>query len=300
MHIPDKSTVLVINAGSSSVKFTLFRIDDEAVLASGMVERIGLSGTRLVYSSHTDEALTRAVPVQTAREAVLLIIQQLADADQGIIPKINALAGIGHRVVHGGDQIHQSVIIDESVKKIIQECFTLAPLHNPPNLRGYRAAHAALPEVPHVAVFDTAFHQTMPAHAFLYGIPFQFYSKHHLRRYGFHGTSHRYVRYRANQILGWARDEKRLITIHLGNGCSMAAIDRGSSVDTTMGFTPLEGLLMGTRCGDIDPAVLPWLMAMEDMTLHQLNTMLNKHSGLQGVSGVSSDMREVLDARAKD
>jgi acetate kinase len=181
----------------------------------------------------------------------------------------------------------------------IEACSVLAPLHNPANLRGYHAAFAALPKVPHVAVFDTAFHQTMPGHAYLYGIPFQLYTKHHLRRYGFHGTSHRYVSYRGCQLLGWSRSDRRVITAHLGNGCSVAAIDRGRSIDTSMGFTPLEGLLMGTRSGDMDPAIIPWLMAMEELTLHQMNTMLNKHSGLYGVSGVSSDMREVLEARAR-
>ncbi len=190
------------------------------------------------------------------------------------------------------------MLITPEVVEQIEACSVLAPLHNPPNLRGYYAAHAAMPDIPHLAVFDTAFHQTMPAHAFLYGIPFQLYKKHHLRKYGFHGTSHRYVTFRGSQILGWERKEKKLISVHLGNGCSLAAVDHGKSIDTSMGFTPLEGLVMGTRSGDMDPAIIPWLMAMEEMTLHQVNTMLNKHSGLYGVSGVSSDMRELLAARA--
>ena len=220
------------------------------------------------------------------------------DPRSGILDEVTDVGAVGHRVVHGGEAFASSVIITPEVVQQIEECSVLAPLHNPPNLRGYYAAHAALPDVPHVAVFDTAFHQTMPAHSFLYGIPFQLYTKHALRKYGFHGTSHRYVAFRGSQILGWEKDDKKLITVHLGNGCSLAAIDHGRSVDTSMGFTPLEGLLMGTRTGDMDPAIVPWLMAMEEMTLHQVNTMMNKHSGLYGVSGVSSDMRELIEARA--
>jgi acetate kinase len=296
--------ILVLNSGSSSVKFQVIETDLERMeahrdetLAVGAVEKIGLAESRLVLRVPGREPFQAYQEVLEHRAAIDWALRILSDREQGILGAVAELDAVGHRVVHGGERFTTSVRIDPEVVARIEECSVLAPLHNPPNLRGYRAAHAALPEVPHVAVFDTAFHQTMPAHAFLYGIPFQFYSKHHLRRYGFHGTSHRYVSFRACQLLGWERGQKRLITVHLGNGCSMAAIDRGRSVDTSMGFTPLEGLLMGTRSGDLDPAILPWLMAMEEMTLHQLNTMLNKHSGLQGVSGVSSDMREVLAAR---
>jgi acetate kinase len=297
MHIPAKSVILVVNAGSSSVKFTLFRIEDEAVLATGMVERIGLSGTRLVYTSHKDEERTRAVPVQTAREAVLLIIQQLMDADQGILPNKDALAGIGHRVVHGGDQIHQSVIIDEPIKKIIQDCFALAPLHNPPNLEGIDACQSLFPDLPLVAVFDTAFHATLPEHAYLYGLPYKFYENGKIRRYGFHGTSHAYVSQEAAGYLGSPLESLKLITCHLGNGSSITAVKHSHSIDTSMGFTPLEGTVMGTRCGSIDPAVVMHLMRHHQMTIDQIDNLLNQKSGFHGLADIgSSDARDVITA----
>jgi len=298
--------ILVLNSGSSSVKFQVIDTDLERMeahrdqtLAVGSLEKIGLSDSRLVLRVPGREPHQAYREVLEHRAAIDWALALLTDPVIGVLSSVAEIGAVGHRVVHGGEAFASSVRFDAEVVAKIEECSVLAPLHNPPNLRGYHAAHAALPDVPHIAVFDTAFHQTMPAHAFLYGIPFQFYTRHHLRRYGFHGTSHRYVTFRACQVLGWQREDKRLISVHLGNGCSMAAVDHGKSVDTTMGFTPLEGLLMGTRCGDMDPAVVPWLMAIEELTLHQVNTMLNKHSGLQGVSGVSSDMREVLAARAK-
>ncbi|MCG6962790.1 MAG: acetate kinase [Acidobacteria bacterium] len=296
--------ILVLNSGSSSVKFQIVETDLERMqahqdetLAIGQVEKIGLSDSRLLLQVPGRSAYQDYREVLEHRAAIEWVLRVLVDPENGIISSTDEIGAVGHRVVHGGEAFASSVLMTPDVVSQIEECTVLAPLHNPANLRGYYAAHAILSEVPHVAVFDTAYHQTMPAHAFLYGIPFQFYTKHHLRRYGFHGTSHRFVSYRASQILGWERAEKRYITCHLGNGCSIAAIDRGRSIDTSMGFTPLEGLLMGTRSGDLDPAIIPWLMAMEEMTLHQVNTMLNKHSGLYGVSGVSSDMREVLKAR---
>jgi len=298
--------ILVLNSGSSSVKFQIIETDLERMeahrdetLATGQVEKIGLSDSRLVFRvpgrpDHQDYR-----EILEHRAAIEWILGTIVDSERGILASVEEIEAVGHRVVHGGEEFASSVLMTPEVVAQIEQCSVLAPLHNPANLRGYHAARAILPEVPHVAVFDTAFHQTMPGHAFLYGIPFQFYTKHHLRRYGFHGTSHRYVTFRASQLLGWKREERRFITCHLGNGCSVAAVDHGRSVDTSMGFTPLEGLLMGTRCGDMDPAIVPWLMAMEEMTLHQMNTMLNKHSGLYGVSGVSSDMRELLKARAE-
>ncbi len=298
--------ILVLNSGSSSVKFQIIETDLERMnahrdetLASGLVEKIGLADSRLVLKVPGRPTYQDYHEILEHRAAIEWVLRVLVDPEHGILEKVDEIDAVGHRVVHGGEAFASSVLITPEVLSMIDECSVLAPLHNPANLRGYRAAHAILPDVPHVAVFDTAYHQTMPAHSYLYGIPFQFYTKHHIRRYGFHGTSHRYVAFRASQILGWKREERRYITCHLGNGCSVAAIDHGKSVDTSMGFTPLEGLLMGTRSGDLDPAILPWLMAMEEMTLHQINTMLNKHSGLYGVSGVSSDMREVLKARAK-
>ncbi len=298
--------VLVLNSGSSSVKFQVIETDLERMnahrdetLAVGLVEKIGLADSRLVLTVPGRETYQDYREILEHRAAIDWVLRLLSDPEHGVLAQVTDIGAVGHRVVHGGEAFASSVLITPEVVAKIEECSVLAPLHNPPNLRGYRAAKQALPDVPHVAVFDTAFHQTMPAHAFLYGIPFQFYSKHHLRRYGFHGTSHRYVAFRGCQILGWQREDKRLITIHLGNGCSLAAIDRGRSIDTSMGFTPLEGLLMGTRSGDMDPAIIPWLMAMEEMTLHQCNTMLNKHSGMYGISGVSSDMREILKARGQ-
>jgi len=297
--------ILVLNSGSSSVKFQVIETDlermnahDDRTLATGQVEKIGMDDSRLVLKVPGRDPYSDYREILEHRGAIEWVLRILADDEVGILDDVTDVDAVGHRVVHGGESFASSVIITPEVVHEIEECSVLAPLHNPPNLRGYYAAHSALPDVPHVAVFDTAFHQTMPAHSFLYGIPFQLYTKHAIRKYGFHGTSHRYVAFRGSQILSWDKDEKKLITVHLGNGCSLAAIDRGKSVDTSMGFTPLEGLLMGTRTGDMDPAIVPWLMAMEEMTLHQVNTMMNKHSGLYGVSGVSSDMRELVEARA--
>jgi len=298
--------ILVLNSGSSSVKFQIIETDLERMnahrdetLATGQVEKIGLSDSRLVFKVAGRQDFQDYREILEHRAAIEWILGTIVSPDHGILSAADEIEAVGHRVVHGGEEFASSVLMTPDVVAQIEQCSVLAPLHNPANLRGYHAARAILPDVPHVAVFDTAFHQTMPAHAFLYGIPFQFYTKHHLRRYGFHGTSHRFVTFRAAQLLGWQPEERRFITCHLGNGCSVAAVDRGKSVDTSMGFTPLEGLLMGTRCGDMDPAIVPWLMAMEEMTLHQMNTMLNKHSGLYGVSGVSSDMRELLRARSE-
>jgi acetate kinase len=297
--------ILVLNSGSSSVKFQVIETDlermnahEDQTLATGLVEKIGLADSRLVLKVPDRKSYSDYREILEHRAAIEWVLRILTDPEVGILDDVTDVGAVGHRVVHGGEAFASSVLITPDVVQQIEECSVLAPLHNPPNLRGYYAAHSALPDVPHIAVFDTAFHQTMPAHAFLYGIPFQLYTKHALRRYGFHGTSHRYVAFRGSQILGWEKEEHNLITVHLGNGCSLAAIDHGKSIDTSMGFTPLEGLLMGTRTGDMDPAIVPWLMAMEEMTLHQVNTMMNKHSGLYGVSGVSSDMRELVEARA--
>jgi acetate kinase len=297
--------ILVLNSGSSSVKFQVIETDlermnahQDVTLAVGQIEKIGLADSRLVLKIPDRKPFSDYREILEHRAAIEWALRILTDPEHGILAKVEDIDAVGHRVVHGGEAFASSVVITPEVVQQIEECSVLAPLHNPPNLRGYYAAFAALPHVPHVAVFDTAFHQTMPPHAFLYGIPFQLYRKHHLRKYGFHGTSHRYVAFRGCQMLGCEKEEKKLITVHLGNGCSAAAIDHGRSIDTSMGFTPLEGLLMGTRTGDMDPAVVPWLMTMEEMTLHQVNTMMNKHSGLYGVSGVSSDMREVVEARA--
>jgi acetate kinase len=271
----------------------------DLTLATGLVEKIGLSDSRLVLEVPDRKTFQDYREILEHRTAIEWVLRILVEPEIGILESVDEIGAVGHRVVHGGEAFASSVLITPEVVENIEECSVLAPLHNPPNLRGYHAAHAAMPDIPHIAVFDTAFHQTMPGHAFLYGIPFQLYKKHHLRKYGFHGTSHRYVTFRGCQILDWKREDTKLISVHLGNGCSLAAVDHAKSIDTSMGFTPLEGLIMGTRSGDMDPAIVPWLMAMEELTLHQVNTMLNKHSGLYGVSGVSSDMREIIDARAR-
>jgi acetate kinase len=298
--------ILVLNSGSSSVKFQVIETDlermnahEDRTLATGQVEKIGLDDSRLVLKVPDQKPVSDYREILEHRAAIEWVLRVLADPVHGILDAVDDIDAVGHRVVHGGEAFASSVVMTPDVVQQIEECSVLAPLHNPPNLRGYQAAFAALPDVPHIAVFDTAFHQTMPPHAFLYGIPFQLYTKHSLRKYGFHGTSHRYVAFRGCQILGCEKEDRKLVTVHLGNGCSLAAIDHGKSVDTSMGFTPLEGLLMGTRTGDMDPAIVPWLMAMEEMTLHQVNTMMNKHSGLYGISGISSDMREVVEARAE-
>jgi len=298
--------ILVINSGSSSVKFQVIETDlermqalEDQTLAVGQVEKIGMSDSRLLLKVPGREDHRAYNEILEHRAAIEWAMRSLSDPGVGILEDVHEISAVGHRMVHGGEAFASSVLITPEVVQQIEQCSVLAPLHNPPNLRGYYAAHQALPDVPHVAVFDTAFHQTMPAHAFLYGIPFQFYKKHHLRKYGFHGTSHRYVAHRAARLLKRKLSDLKLITIHLGNGASVAAVDRGRSIDTSMGFTPLEGLLMGTRTGDLDPAIIPWLMAMEELTLHQINTMMNKHSGLYGVSGISSDMREIEEARAE-
>jgi len=297
--------ILVLNSGSSSVKFQVIETDLERMnnqqdetLAVGTIEKIGMSDSRLLIKIPGRKPHQSYREVLEHRGAIEWVMRTLTDPEVGILGEVTEIEAVGHRMVHGGEAFASSVLIDPDVVHEIEQCSVLAPLHNPANLRGYYAAHGALPDVPHVAVFDTAFHQTLPAHAFLYGIPFQLYKKHHLRKYGFHGTSHRYVAFRASQMLEREREDLKLITAHLGNGASVAAIDLGKSIDTSMGFTPLEGLLMGTRSGDMDPAIVPWLLAMEELTLHQINTMMNKHSGLYGISGVSSDMREVEEARA--
>ena len=223
----------------------------------------------------------------------------LTHPERGVIGDPAEIEAVGHRVVHGGEKFTQSALATPEAIRAVEECISLAPLHNPPNLRGYEAARRLLPDVPHALVFDTAYHQTMPPHAYLYGLPYVLYTRHGIRRYGFHGTSHRFVGWRSQALLGRPRSETRLVTCHLGNGASVCAIDHGRSVDTSMGFTPLEGLLMGTRTGDLDPAVVFHVMHQEDLTEHQVTTLLNKHSGLYGISGVSNDMRELLAEEAK-
>lgn len=297
--------VLVLNCGSSSVKYQLIETSlahieagDDRELARGSIERIGSDSALHTYQPAGGERVTDAREILEHRVAIAEILKRLTHAEGGVVREPAEIGAVGHRVVHGGERFSASTLVTAEVRRDIEDCSSLAPLHNPHNLRGYEAALAILPAVPHVAVFDTAFHQTMPPHAYLYGLPLVLHQRHGIRRYGFHGTSHRYVSWRAERLLGRPRRELRLVTCHLGNGASVCAVDRGRSVDTSMGFTPLEGLLMGTRCGDLDPSVVFHVMHAEDLTEHQVTTLLNKHSGLYGVSGLSQDMRELLAAEA--
>jgi acetate kinase len=295
--------VLVLNCGSSSVKFQLVETDEEAAsagrdraLAKGLVENIG--GPAVIrYEAAGRRSIRETREVLEHKIAVESALDLLTRPDLGVLRARGDIDAVGHRVVHGGERFKASVLIDEDVLEGIEECFDLAPLHNPPNVKGYRAARDLLGGVPQVAVFDTSFHQTMPLHAFLYGLPYVLYQRHGVRRYGFHGTSHRFVSRRLEELLGRVGDPAlRLVTCHLGNGCSVAAIHGGRSVDTSMGFTPLEGLVMGSRSGDLDPAIVLHVMTKEELGIPEANALLNKHSGLLGVSGLSNDMRALLEA----
>lgn len=291
--------ILVINAGSSSLKYQLINVDNKKVLAKGLCERIGIEGSQLKHTPGDKEPIVIVSPMKTHNEAIKLVIDALIDKEHGVISDMGEIGAVGHRVVHGGEHFKQSVIIDDEVIKAIEDCKDLAPLHNPPNLIGINACKQAMPNIPHVAVFDTAFHQTMPKEAFMYALPYEYYEKYKIRKYGFHGTSHKYVAERAAQMLGKPLDELKLITLHLGNGSSISAINKGKSIDTTMGFTPLAGVPMGTRSGDIDPAIVLFLMEKENLSIEDINIVLNKKSGVFGVSGVSSDFRD-LEAASKD
>jgi acetate kinase len=285
--------VLVLNTGSSSVKYQVINPEEQKILAKGVVERIGMSGAILTHKPHDRDEIRLSGDILDHKMAIEYVLGILLSKNHGVIKSKDEIDAVGHRVVHGGEAFSNSVLINEEVIREMRRCIDYAPLHNPPNIRGVDAASQLLPNVPHVGVFDTAFHQTMPAHSYLYGLPYELYKRHGIRRYGFHGTSHRYVSDRLEVIMKQNKKELRVITCHLGNGCSTAAIKFGESIDTSMGFTPLEGLLMGTRSGDMDPAIILQIMNKEELTLNDANTMLNKHSGLKGVSGISSDMREI-------
>lgn len=286
--------ILVLNCGSSSLKYQLIDMSSgESVLAKGLCERIAIEGSVLKHSRPEKEDFTLTKPMKDHTDAVRMVLDALLDADHGVIGSIEEVNAVGHRVVHGGEFFSDSVVITEKVKEAIQACCELAPLHNPPNLIGINACEELMPGVPQVAVFDTAFHQTMPEKAFLYAIPYELYEKYKIRKYGFHGTSHKYVAMKAAELLGKPLDSLKIITCHLGNGASVCAIDKGKSVDTSMGFTPLEGLTMGTRSGDLDPAVVGYLMEKEGLSAKEVDNLLNKKSGVLGVSGVSSDFRDI-------
>lgn len=285
--------ILVLNCGSSSLKYQLIDMANENVLASGLCERIGIDG-RLKHKGK--EVYETEQAMNNHEDAIKMVIDALLDEKHGVISDIKEINAVGHRVVHGGEHFSKSVVVTEEVIKAIEDCIELAPLHNPANLMGIKACENLIPGVSQVVVFDTAFHQTMPEKAFLYGIPYELYEKYKIRRYGFHGTSHKYVSERAASLLGKDPKDLKIITCHLGNGGSVAAIKGGKSIDTSMGFTPLEGLIMGTRCGDIDPAVVSFIMEKENLNTKEIDELMNKKSGVLGLSGVSSDFRDIENA----
>ena len=288
--------VLVINCGSSSLKYQLIDSDTEAVICKGLCERIGIDGSRIVYTPAGKDKITKEEPMPDHNKAIEMVIEALTNENDGVV-KLEEIGAVGHRIVHGGEKFTKSVVIDDEVIKAIEEVSDLAPLHNPANLIGIRACQKVMPGVPMVAVFDTAFHQTMPQEAYLYGLPYSYYEKYGIRRYGFHGTSHSFVSKRAAQILGKDAADLKLIVCHLGNGASLSAVDGGKCVDTSMGLTPLEGLIMGTRTGDIDPSVVEFVMKKENSTVADVMNLLNKKSGVFGLSNdLSSDFRDLEDA----
>ena len=290
--------ILIVNAGSSSLKYQLINMDNEATIAQGMIERIGIEGGKLTQKANGEKRVIMS-DMKDHLDAVAMMIQVLTDKDYGVITSMNEVGAVGHRVVQGGELFTASAVINDEVIAAIEKNVQLAPLHNPANLMGIYACQKIMPNTPMVAVFDTAFHQTMPPKSYLYGVPMEYYERLRVRRYGFHGTSHRYVSQRAAEILGRPIEELRLVTCHLGNGSSMAAVQFGKSVDTSMGMTPLEGVIMGTRSGNVDPAVLQFIMNHENLDINQMLDILNKQSGFLGISGISSDMRDVEEAAAK-
>lgn len=290
--------ILVINCGSSSLKYQLFDMNGEAVLAKGLVERIGIEGSRLKAEGNGKKEIYE-YEMKDHKAALGYVLKALTNDTVGAVASLDEISGVGHRVVHAGEKYSASVRVDDEVMKALEECVELAPLHNPPNITGIRAIQELMPGKPNVAVFDTAFHQTMPKEQYIYALPYEYYEKDRVRRYGFHGTSHKYVAERAADLLGKRPEEVNLITCHLGNGASLAAVRGGKSVATSMGLTPLEGLVMGTRCGDIDPQIVTFLMAKYGYSLEEMNNILNKKSGVLGISGVSSDFRDIEGAFAE-
>lgn len=288
--------VLVLNSGSSSIKYQFIDTEKKIALAKGLVDRIGMAGAVLAHQRYDGNNIKIAGEILDHQIAVEYVLGVMLSKNHGVIDDKKDIDAVGHRVVHGGETFSGSVFITDEVVKVLQDNIELAPLHNPPNIKGIQACQRILPDTPQCGVFDTAFHSHMPPKSYLYGIPYELYKKYKIRRYGFHGTSHLYVSNRAAELLGKDITELKVITAHLGNGCSMAAVKNGQSMDTTMGFTPLEGLLMGTRSGDLDPSLILYIMGKEGLTVGEANTLLNKHSGLIGISGESSDMREILSA----
>lgn len=285
--------ILVINCGSSSLKYQLLDMETKNPLAKGLVERIGMVGSVLTHrpANGEKEIITAEIPNHDV--AIQMVLDALVNSEYGVVKDLSEIGAVGHRVVHGGEKFASSVLVTDEVVKGIEDCIELAPLHNPPNVAGIKACQKLMPGVPEVVVFDTAFHQTMPAHAYLYGIPYELYEKYKIRKYGFHGTSHKYVSQRAAAMLNRPIEELKLISCHLGNGSSIAAIKGGESIETSMGFTPLEGLTMGTRCGDLDPSIVSFIMRKENLTTDGVDNFMNKQCGVLGLSGVSSDFRDI-------
>ena len=291
--------ILVINCGSSSLKYQLIDMEDKKVLAKGLAERIGIEGGRVKYEAAGKDEIVIEEMLSDHKAALKIVLDSLKHAEYGAVKSLDEIDAVGHRVVHGGEAFAESVIIDEKVMKAINDNVEIAPLHNPPNIIGIEACKEIMGDIPMVAVFDTAFHQTIPALNYIYALPYEYYEKYKVRRYGFHGTSHQYITGRAAEMLGKKLDEVNLITCHLGNGSSISAVVGGKCYDTTMGFTPLEGLAMGTRTGDMDPAIVPFIMDKENLSTDEMSNVMNKKSGVLGISGVSSDFRDLEEAAEK-
>lgn len=285
--------VLVINCGSSSLKYQVLEMETEELLCKGLVERIGIDGSVINHEKSGMDKWVKETPMKNHTEAIGHVLEALVNPERGIAKSMKEISAVGHRVVHAGEKYANSVLITDEVIEVLKECSELAPLHNPANLQGIAACRELMPDTPMVAVFDTAFHQTMPPESYIYGLPYEYYEKYAVRRYGFHGTSHKYVAMRATKMLGKDMADLKLITCHLGNGASIAAVKNGKVFDTSMGFTPVAGLVMGTRCGDIDPAILAFVAAKEDKSFADMDKVINKQSGVYGLSGVSSDFRDV-------
>ncbi|MBR4411262.1 MAG: acetate kinase [Firmicutes bacterium] len=285
--------VLVINCGSSSLKYQVLDMTNESLLAKGLVERIGMEGSVITHEKTGMDKYKLVTPMEDHKDAIAQVLMAIQDADHGVVTSMDEIGAVGHRVVHAGEKYADSVLITEEVIKALEECVELAPLHNPPNLLGIAACKELMPTTPMVGVFDTAFHQTMPAESYLYALPYEYYTKYGVRRYGFHGTSHKYVSQRAADMLNVNINDLKIITCHLGNGASVSAIKGGKCIDTSMGFTPLEGLVMGTRSGDIDPAIVNFIAKKEGLSHEEADNVLNKKSGVLGISGVSSDFRDI-------
>ena len=291
--------VLVINCGSSSLKYQVLDMTNESLLCKGLVERIGMDGSVITHEKIGMDKVKKEVPMKDHKDAIEQVLAAIQDKEHGVVKSMDEIGAVGHRVVHAGEKFSKSVLITDEVIKTLEDCVELAPLHNPPNLLGIAACKQLMPSTPMVGVFDTAFHQTMPPESYIYAIHYEYYEKYGIRRYGFHGTSHKYVAERASKMLNTSLDDLKLITCHLGNGASVSAIKRGKCIDTSMGFTPLEGLVMGTRSGDIDPAIVTYIREKENLPQGKANDILNKKSGVLGISGVSSDFRDLEEAVAE-